>query len=84
MTVSQRFPESITAWDDGTRRLQVGVYLRERGLTPYRRVKAKVFRDRLEFLKPAVEEDDKDEIHEYVILADRAYLRMRRAYLESP
>jgi uncharacterized protein len=73
----------IPIWDDWTRRLQVGVYLREMSLTPYRRIKAKVFRDRLEFLKHAVEEDDKDEIREYVNLADRAYLRMRRAYLES-
>jgi hypothetical protein len=74
----------IPIWDDWTRRLQVGVFLREMSLSPYRRMKAKVFRDRLEFLKHAVEEDDKDEIREYVGLADRAYQRMRRAYLGSP
>ncbi len=44
-------------------------------------MKAKVFRDRLEFLKHAVEEGDKEETREYVGSADRAYLRMRRAYL---
>jgi hypothetical protein len=73
----------IPIWDDWTRRLQVGVFLREMSLTPYRRMKAKIFRDRLEFLKHAVEEGDKDEIREYVSLADQAYQRMRRAYVES-
>ncbi len=74
----------IPIWDDWTRRLQVGVFLREGGLSPYRRMKAKVFRDRLEFLKHAVEEGDKEETTEYVGLADKAYLRMRRAYLGTP
>jgi uncharacterized protein len=73
----------IPVWDDWTRRLQVGVFLREGSLTPYRRMKAKVFRDRLEFLKHAVEENDKEEVQEYIRLSDRAYLRMRRAYLGS-
>jgi hypothetical protein len=73
----------IPIWDDWTRRLQVGVFLREMSLTPYRRMKAKVFRDRLEFLKHAVEEGDREESREYVGLADRAYQRMRRACLGS-
>ncbi|MEA2632945.1 MAG: uncharacterized protein QOE66_3164, partial [Chloroflexota bacterium] len=49
----------IPVWDDWTRRLQVGTFLREGPLSPYRRMKAKVFRDRLEFLKHAVEEGDR-------------------------
>jgi uncharacterized membrane protein YraQ (UPF0718 family) len=73
----------IPIWDDWTRRLQVGVFLREGSLNPYRRMKAKVFRDRLEFLKHAVEEGDRDETREYVDLVDRAYRRMRQAYLRS-
>ena len=44
----------------------MGVFLREGSLSPYRRMKAKVFRDRLEFLKHAVEEGDKEESREYV------------------
>ncbi len=71
----------IPIWDDWTRRLQVGVFLREGSLSPYRRMKAKLFRDRLEFLKHAIEEGDRDEAREYVGLTDRAYRRMRRAYL---
>jgi uncharacterized protein len=73
----------IPVWDDWTRRLQVGIFLREGSLSAYRRIKTKVFRDRLEFLKHAVEEGDRDETREYVGLVDRAYRRMRLAYLES-
>ena len=62
----------------------MGVFLREGSLSPYRRMKAKVFRDRLEFLKHAVEEGDRDETREYVALVDKAYRRMRTAYLDAP
>jgi uncharacterized membrane protein YraQ (UPF0718 family) len=68
-------------WDDWTRRLQVGVFLREGSLSPYRRMKAKLFRDRLEFLKHAVEEGDRDETRDYVTQVSRVYGRMRRAFL---
>ena len=71
----------IPVWDDWTHRLQVGVFLREGNLTAYRRMKARVFRDRLEFLKHAIEEGDRDETREYVGLVNRAYGRMRLAYL---
>jgi hypothetical protein len=73
----------IPVWDDWTRRLQVGSFLREGTLSPYRRMKAKVFRDRLEFLKHAVEEGDREESKEYVQAVDRAYRRMRLVYLGS-
>jgi uncharacterized membrane protein YraQ (UPF0718 family) len=69
-------------WDDWTRRLQVGTFLRDGSLSPYRRTKAKVFRDRLELLKHAVEEGDRDETRDLVARVSRAYGRMRRAYLE--
>jgi len=71
----------IPIWDDWTRRLQVSAYLREGSLSPYRRMKAKVFRDRLEFLKHAVEEGDWEESREYIQAVDRAYRRMRQVYL---
>ena len=72
----------IPVWDDWTHRLQVVVFLREGNLTAYRRMKARVFRDRLEFLKHAIEEGDRDETREYVGLVNRAYGRMRLAYLQ--
>jgi uncharacterized protein len=71
----------IPIWDDWTRRLQVGAFLRRGTLSPYRRMKAKVFRDRLEFLKHAVEEGDREESREYVQAVDRAYHRMRQVFL---
>ncbi len=73
----------IPIWDDWTRRLEVGAFLRDGSNRPYRRMKTKVFRDRLEFLKHAIEEDDKDEIREYSTGVDRAYHRMRQVYLET-
>jgi len=72
----------IPVWEDWTRRLQVGTFLREGRLGPYRRMKAKVFRDRLEFLKHAVEEGDREESREIVQSLQKAYGRMRQAYLE--
>jgi uncharacterized protein len=73
----------IPVWDDWTRRLQVGTFLRQGRLGSYRRMKAKVFRDRLEFLKHAVEEGDRDEARELVQAVQRTYGRMRMVYLES-
>ncbi len=71
----------IPIWDDWTRRLQVGAFLREGSDRPYRRMKTMVFRDRLEFLKHAVEEGDREETREYIQSVDRAYRRMRQVYL---
>jgi uncharacterized membrane protein YraQ (UPF0718 family) len=71
----------IPVWDEWTRKLQVGAFLREGSNRPYRRMKTKVFRDRLEFLKHAIEDDDKLEIREYSAAVQNAYSRMRRVYL---
>jgi uncharacterized protein len=71
----------IPVWDEWTRRLQVGAFLREGTNRPYRRMKTKIFRDRLEFLKHAIEDNDKDEIREYSTAVQQAYSRMRRVYL---
>ncbi len=73
----------VPVWDDWTRRLQVGAFLREGSLSPYRRMKAKVFRDRLELLKHAVEEGDRDETKDFVAQVSKAYTGMRRAFLET-
>jgi hypothetical protein len=71
----------IPVWDDWTRRLQVGTFIREGRLGPYRRMKAKVFRDRLELLKHAVEEGDREEARAFVGEVSKAYSRMRQTYL---
>ena len=74
----------LPIWNDWTRKLEVGFFLRNGSLSPYRRMKAKVFRDRLEFLKHAIEEGDREETQEYVALVDRAHRRMRIVYLDAP
>ena len=73
----------IPIWDDWTRRLQVGAFLREGSLSPYRRMKPRVFHDRLEFLKHAVEEGDREESREYIQAVDRAYRRMHQIYVAT-
>jgi uncharacterized protein len=71
----------IPIWDEWTRRLQVGAFLREGTNRPYRRMKTKVFRDRLEFLKHAIEDSDTEEIREYSAAVQKAYDRMRKVYV---
>jgi hypothetical protein len=44
-------------------------------------MKAKVFRDRLEFLKHAIEEEDQEEARGLVTQVSSAYGRMRQAYV---
>src|SRR5947209_4992944 len=62
---------------------EVGVIVCQGWLSPYQKMRAKIFRDRLEFLKHAVEEGDRDKAREYVGLVGRAYERMHCVYMES-
>ncbi len=59
----------------------MGAFLREGSNSLYRRMKTKVFRDRLEFLKQAIEDDDKDEIRDYSAAVQNSYSLMRLVYL---
>lgn len=66
-----------------TRRLQVGAYLRQGQLSDYHRMKARVFRDKLELLEHMIEDDDsKDEIRVQVMNTRQAYSRMAIAFRE--
>jgi len=70
----------IPIYDDWTRKLQVSMFLRGDTLTPYRRAKADVLRDKLELLEHAVEEQEPQEARQLGIAVARAYRRMRKAY----
>ncbi len=70
----------IPVWDDWTRRLQVGVYIREGHVSDYRRVKARIFREKLELLEHALEDEDRDEILQYASEVSLAYRRMAQAF----
>jgi uncharacterized membrane protein YraQ (UPF0718 family) len=70
----------IAIWDDWTRKLQVGTYLRAGDLSDYRRMKAYVLREKLELLEHGIAEADKETVRHLAADVNRAYLRLRRAY----
>lgn len=70
----------IPIYDDWTRKLQVSIILRGHELTPYRRAKANVLRDKLELLEHEVEDQEVEESHKLGMEVIRAYQRMRAAY----
>lgn len=71
----------IDVWDDWTRKLQVGVYLRHGRLSDYHRTKARLLRDRLELLEHEVEEGDRAAVAQLITATNRAYERLQSAFL---
>jgi len=74
----------IPIYDDWTRKLQVSMFLRGESLTPYRRAKANVLRDKLELLKHEIEDQEIEESRELGMAVANAYRRMRTAYTTQP
>jgi len=72
----------IPIYDDWTRKLQVSMFLRGETLTPYRRAKADVLRDKLELLEHEVEDQEIEESRMLGMAVHRAYRRMRSAYAQ--
>ena len=70
----------IPIYDDWTRKLQVSMFLRGEELTPYRRAKARVLREKLELLEHEIEDQEVDEAKQLGREVDRAYRRMRAAF----
>ena len=68
---------------DWTRKLQVGVYLREWKLSEYHCEKARIVREKLELLEHESADNEMDEVHKLVAELDRASVRMKTAYLEE-
>jgi uncharacterized membrane protein YraQ (UPF0718 family) len=73
----------LAVWDDWTRKLQVGVYLRRGSLSQYHRMKARVLREKLELLEHEVAEGDREEISKVTADISLAYRRLQHAYLEE-
>jgi uncharacterized protein len=73
----------IAVWDDWTRKLQIGVYLREWKLSEYHCEKARVIREKLELLEHESADHDLDEVRSLVAQLNRASLWMKTAYLEE-
>ncbi len=67
-----------------TRRLQVGTYMRHWELSDYHRMKARVFRDKLELLEHMIEDGDPaEEIRQQTLATRQAYARMANAFREE-
>lgn len=66
--------------DEWTRRMQVGVYLREGQLSDYQRMKTRIFLDKLELLEHQLAHDDAEASRKLAMSVDQAYRRMRNAY----
>lgn len=66
--------------DDLSRRLEVGVFLRHGFVDEFQSTKAKVYRDKLDRLKEAVENRMDDRVDELAMDVSKAYLRLSDAF----
>ena len=73
----------IAFCDNLSRRVEVGVYLRNGSVSEFKTGKARVYRDRLEDLKMAVLERREADVADLGIEVQNAYGRMRRAFIDE-
>lgn len=70
-------------YNDWTRKLEVGTWLRHRHLSDYHRWKARLVREQLELLKHEVEDNERDEVMHLISKISQSHKRLRRAYTEE-
>ena len=70
-------------YDDWTRKLEVGAYLRHGELSDYHRWKARLLREQLETLEHEVEDGERDEVTKLVSSIARTHSRMSHAFREE-
>lgn len=70
-------------YDDWTRKLEVGAWLRHGELSEYHRWKTRLLREKLEVLEHEVEDNERDEVRDLVNAISRSHRRMKHAYLEE-
>jgi uncharacterized membrane protein YraQ (UPF0718 family) len=75
--------KSIARYDDLTRKLQVGYYLRNYRLDEFQQARARVLRGRLEQLKDTVEAGEFDQVRELNRRVTEAHRRMRDAFSDD-
>lgn len=68
--------------DELSRRLEVGVFLRNGSVDEFKTAKAKTYREKLDRLKQAVEERDSNGIEKLAMDVSSAYLRLSEAFKE--
>ncbi|MFI4873864.1 MAG: permease [Blastopirellula sp. JB062] len=71
----------IPIYDDWSRKLEVSQFLRSGEVEPYHQFKGQVFREYLERLEHAVEDQEKEEAKELAMKVGGAYTRLRKSYL---
>ncbi len=73
----------IDLYSDWSRKMEVGVYLRNWELSDYHRWKARLLREQLELLKHEVEDQEKEEVRALILKISRTHQRMRYAFTEE-
>jgi uncharacterized membrane protein YraQ (UPF0718 family) len=68
-------------YDDWTRKLEVGAYLRNGELSDYHRWKARLVREKLEILEHEVEDGEREEVIKLISQISRSHNRMSHAFL---
>jgi uncharacterized membrane protein YraQ (UPF0718 family) len=71
----------IDVYQEWTRKLEVGTFLRAGDVSEYQHWKARLVREHLEMLKHAVEDGEKAEAKQWVSRIQRSHRRMRTAFL---
>ena len=66
--------------DDLSRRLEVGVFLRNGSVGEFQSTKAKLYREKLDRLKVAVDSRNPDQIEDLAMDVSNAYLRMSSSF----
>lgn len=80
---TEKAVKRIQSYDDLTRKLEVGYYLRHWHLSEYQQAKAKLLRGRLEQLKDILESNQKERVRQAVTSVSDAHRRVREAF-KSP
>jgi len=70
-------------YDDWTRKLEVGAYLRHGELSDYHRWKARLLREQLETLEHEVEDEERDEVMKLIARISRSHNRMSHAFRDE-
>lgn len=70
-------------YDDWTRKLEVGAYLRHGELSDYHRWKARLVREKLEILEHEVEDGKREEVTKLISEISRSHNRMSRAFRDE-
>lgn len=73
----------VDLYADWSRKMEVGVYLRQWHLSDYHRWKARILREQLELLKHEVEDQEQEEVRQLILRVSKTHQRLRQAFTEE-